>query len=178
MKFAVLYGSVRSARQGIKAARFVVRKLEERGHEATLIDPLDDEGQAPEAMERLARLYRAVDGFVVVSGEYNHGVPPALKNLIDHFQREYFWKPAGIACYSAGPFGGVRAAMQLRAILPEVGLVTIPSIFAMSCVAKSFADDGTAMDEAYDRRIGKFLDELTWYAEACAARRERGVPYA
>ncbi len=38
---AVIYGSVRRGRQGIKAARFVVRKLEERGHAVTLVDSLE-----------------------------------------------------------------------------------------------------------------------------------------
>ena len=191
MKFVVLYGSVRQNRKGIRAARFVVRKLSERGHDVTLVDPLEfrlpllekmykeyDSGEAPEAMERLAELYRAADGFVVCTGEYNHSLPPALSNLIDHFMNEYFWRPAGIACYSAGPFGGVRAAVHLRALLGEVGLVTIPSIFPMSRIGTSFDDDGNALDEAYDSRIGKFLDELEWYAEALAARRERGVPYS
>ena len=68
---------------------------------------------------RSGRLYRGADGFVGVSGEYNHGIPPALKNLLDHFLEEYFFRPSGIACYSAGAFGGVRAAMQLRMSLAE-----------------------------------------------------------
>ncbi len=191
MKFVVIYGSVRSARQGIRAARFLVRKLEQRGHDVTLVDPLEhrlplldkmykeyEPGEAPEPMETLASLYRQADGFVVVTGEYNHSVPPALTNLLDHFMKEYFWRPAGIACYSAGPFGGVRAAIQLRALLGEVGMVTVPSIFPMSRVGKSFDEDGAAIDEAYDERVGKFLDELEWYAEALAARRERGTPDA
>jgi len=191
MKFVAIYGSVRSARQGIKGARFVVRKLEERGHRVTLVDPLEhrlplldkmykeyEPGEAPGPMEKLAALYREADGFVVVCGEYNHSVPPALSNLLDHFMSEYFWRPAGIACYSAGPFGGVRAAVQLRALLGEIGLITIPSIFPMSRVGKSFDEDGNALDEAYDDRVGKFLDELEWYAEALAARRQRGTPYS
>src|SRR5215203_7416157 len=127
MKFAVLVGSVRSDRQGIKAARFIERTLVSRGHDVSLVDPcvlnlplLDrmykeyPAGQAPEPLERLAALYRSVDGFVVVSGEYNHSVPPALSNLLDYFLEEYLWRPSGIVCYSAGSFGGVRAAMQLR----------------------------------------------------------------
>ena len=65
-------------------------------------------------LEALAETYRAADGFVVVSGEYNHGIPPALKNLLDHFLEEYFFRPSAIVSYSAGAFGGVRAAMQLR----------------------------------------------------------------
>ena len=40
LKMVVFYGSVRSQRQGIKAARFVMNTCRERGHEAALIDPL------------------------------------------------------------------------------------------------------------------------------------------
>ena len=82
---AILYGSVREARQGIKAARFIEGQLRRRGHATTLVDakehrlPLLDrmykeypKGEAPEVMERLATLYRAVDAFVAVGGEYNH----------------------------------------------------------------------------------------------------------
>jgi NAD(P)H-dependent FMN reductase len=183
---------VRRHRQGIRGARFVVRMLEGRGHEAPLIDPLDyplplldlmykeyEKGDAPEVLESLARIYRAADAFVFVTGEYNHGIPPAMKNQIDHFLETWFWRPAGIACYSAGPFGGVRAAMQMRAVLGEVGLVTIPSIFAMSRVGQSFAEDGTPGHESWEQRAAKFLDEIEWYAEALAAQREKkGVPYS
>lgn len=41
LNLLVFYGSVRSARQGIKAARFVTAKCRDRGHETALIDPLD-----------------------------------------------------------------------------------------------------------------------------------------
>ena len=73
-----------------------------------------EKGQAPEILERLATRIRAADAFIIVSGEYNHSIPPALSNLLDHFLEEYFWRPSAIVCYSAGAFGGVRAAMQLR----------------------------------------------------------------
>ena len=42
------------------------------------------------------------DGFVFVTGEYNWGVQPGLKNLTDHFLEEWFWRPAAIVSYSAG----------------------------------------------------------------------------
>lgn len=193
LKCVVIYGSVRSARKGIKAARFVVRKLEERGHDVTLVDPLEyrlplldkryreyEKGQAPDVMEKLATLYREADVFVFVTGEYNHGIPPALKNLIDHFMNEYFWRPAGIVSYAGGSFGGVRAAVQLRVILGEVGLVTIPSMLPIPRV-RGFQDDGTPDEddaEAYDRRAGRFLGELEWYANALKEARKKGVPYS
>jgi NAD(P)H-dependent FMN reductase len=128
-------------------------------------------------METIAGLLREADAIVVVSGEYNHSLPAALKNLLDHFQAEYFWKPAGIVTYSGGPFGGSRVAVHLRAVLGELGMVTLPSMFALSRVGASFDDDGNAIDDSYIRRSKKFLDELEWYATGLKAARNNGVPY-
>ncbi len=177
---AVIYGSVRAERRlGIKAARFVVAKLEARGHAVTLVDPLEyelplldlmhnefEKGQAPDVMESVSQILSLADGFVLVSAEYNHSEPAALKNLLDHFQSEYLHKPNGIVTYSKGPFGGVRALITLRAILAELGTPSIPSAFPISKVGEAFDDDGKALVTAYDRRIERFLDEFEWYANA------------
>ena len=175
----VIYGSARRSRQGIKAARFVVRKLEERGHAVTLVDSLEhrlplldlmykeyEKGTAPKAMETVGKMLNTADGFIIVSAEYNHSIPAALKNLLDHYQSEYLYKPSAIVTYSAGPFGGVRALINLRAILAELGTPSIPSAFPVSQVQNAFDDDGNPLDRAYDERIVKFLDEYEWYANA------------
>jgi NAD(P)H-dependent FMN reductase len=185
----VIYGSVRTQRQGIKAARFVVRELERRNVEAVLVDPMVKrlplldlmykeypKGQAPPPLEELADLFRRADGFLIVSGEYNNGIPPALKNLLDHFLEEYFWRPAGIACYSGGRWGGVRAAMQLRMSLAEMGMVTIPTLFPTANVQNAFSDDGTPSNPATVEYAKQFFDEFLWYAEALRERRKTGVP--
>ena len=182
---AVIYGSARRDRQGIKAARFVVRKLEERKHDVTLVDsekyelPMLDwmykeyeSGQAPEAMQKVADILSAADGFVIVSAEYNHSIPAAIKNLLDHYQSEYLYKPSGIVTYSAGPFGGVRALVNLRGILAELGTPSIPSAFPISHIHGAFDDDGNAVDKAYDERMVKFLDEYEWYANALKHARD------
>lgn len=186
LNIAVIYGSVRGARQGIKAARFVARKLDEREHNTTLVDPknyplpfLDrmykeyQPGTAPDAMVAVAEILTKADAFVIVSAEYNHGEPAALKNLLDHFQQEYLYKPSGIVTYSAGPFGGVRALVTLRAILAELGTPSIPSAFPISHVGDAFDAEGNPNDDAYERRAGKFLDELEWYAHALKHAREK-----
>jgi NAD(P)H-dependent FMN reductase len=190
LNVAVIYGSVRKNRQGIKGAKFIINKCKERGYNATLIDPLEyelpfidkmfkeyKENNAPKDLEKLAKIFKESDGYIVVSGEYNHSIPPALSNLMDYFLKEYFFKPSAIACYSGGNFGGVRAAMQLRAMLPEMGTPSIPSIFVMPRVGKSFDENGNPLEEAYNRRVSKFLDEFEWYAEALKKARESGVPY-
>jgi NAD(P)H-dependent FMN reductase len=186
----VIYGSVRGARQGIRAAKFIVEACRARGHGVTLIDPAVDRlplldrmykeypaGHAPEVLERLAGQIKAADGFIIVSGEYNHSIPPVLSNLLDHFLEEYFWRPSAIVCYSAGAFGGVRAAIQLRAMLCELGTPSIPSLFPVPNVQDAFDEDGRAHDETYPRRVTRFLDELEWYANALKVARQSGVPY-
>lgn len=186
----VLLGSVRQDRKGIRAARLLVSALEARGHEPVLVDPLEDQlplldrmykeypaGSAPAVMEKLAALYRRADGFLIVSGEYNHGIPPALKNMLDHFLEEYFWRPSAIACYSAGRFGGVRAAMQLRMTLAELGMPSIPSLFTIPEIGSALAEDGTALNDRLPRQMGRFLDEFFWYCRALKAQRAGGTPY-
>ncbi len=185
----VLVGSVRSDRQGIKAARFVERQLASRGHDVTVVDPVALQlplldrmfkeyapGEAPETLASLAALYRRADVFVIVSGEYNHSIPPALSNLLDYFLEEYFWRPSAIVCYSTGAFGGVRAAMQLRAMLCELGTPSVPSLFPLPRIHTTLDADGLPADASLVQRFGKFATELEWYAEALRAARAQGVP--
>src|SRR5206468_8684022 len=97
-------------------------------------------------LKPLAELYARADGFCIVSAEYNHSIPPALSNLLDHFLEEYFWRPSAIVSYSATPFGGVRAAMQLRAMLAELGMPSIPSLFPIPKIQDAFDADGKPAD--------------------------------
>ncbi|MEP7217585.1 MAG: NADPH-dependent FMN reductase [Bacteroidota bacterium] len=190
LDIVIFYGSVRPARQGIRGARFITNVCRERGHSPTLIDPIEyrlpllekmykeyPKGEAPEPLERLAGIIRAADAFIIVSGEYNHSIPPALSNMLDHFLEEYFFRPSGIICYSGGSFGGVRAAVQLRAMLGELGMPSIPSIFPIPSVQTAMEEDGTPTDERTATRIVKFMKELEWYASALKEARGKGLPY-
>jgi NAD(P)H-dependent FMN reductase len=196
MIIAVLQGSVRSERMGERAAKWAISQLEAREHEAVLVDaatlklPLLDkmwkeikDNPPPEykelhdTLKPLADLYARADGYVIVSGEYNHSVPPALTNLIDYFLEEYAFRPSAIVCYSAGAYGGVRAAMQLRALLSEVGLSSIPSLQPIPSIGKSLSADGVALTQELAEKSGKFFDEFEWYLNAMKAERVKGVPY-
>jgi NAD(P)H-dependent FMN reductase len=190
LHIAILYGSVREARAGIRVVRFLSSALRRRGHTVDVVDaaeerlPLLDRmykeyerGTAPAVLEELAQLYRKVDAFAIVSGEYNHGIPPALKNLLDHFLEEYFFRPSAIICYSAGQFGGVRAAMQLRMTLAELGMQSIPSLLPVPRVQEAFTPAGDPTDPAFERHCERFFRELEWYAHALRQARAEGVPY-
>jgi len=190
LTISIIYGSVRSDRQGIKVAKFLEKMLKERKINVHLIDPLEYElplldkmykeyapGTAPEPMEKLAELLNGSDGFLIVTGEYNHSIPPALKNLLDHFQGEYYFKPSAIASYSAGSFGGVRAAVHLRVILGELGMPAISSMLPFPLIGNLFDEDLTPKNEFIGPSASRFLDEFSWYAEAFKNQREKGVPY-
>jgi NAD(P)H-dependent FMN reductase len=190
LNILVIVGSVRRDRIGIRPANYLHQLCTSRGHQATLVDPLElrlplldrmykeyPAGQAPEVLERLAKLIKSADAVIVVAGEYNHSIQPALSNLLDHFLEEWFWRPAAIACYSGGQYGGVRAAMQLRALLPEIGMPSIPSILALPKAQDLFDEAGQPRADWVARQAGRFLDELEWYANAFKAARAGGVPY-
>jgi NAD(P)H-dependent FMN reductase len=191
-RILVLYGSYRSDRMGIRLADFVVEGLRGRGDDVELIDakavglPMLDrmykeypKGQAPERLERLAGQIRGADGFVFVTGEYNWGIQPGLKNLTDHFLEEWFWRPAGIVSYSAGFLGGVRAATAWHGTLSEMGMVVISSTITVGTISQALSADGKptgAVGKLLERAFPRFADDLAWWVEAAKAQRERKRP--
>lgn len=190
LTLSIVYGSVRTARKGILAARFLEKKLKERNIRTHFIDPMEyrlplldkmykeySPGTAPDVMEKLARLFKESDGFLIVTGEYNNSIPPALKNLLDHFQTEYFFKPSAIASYSAGSFGGARSSVHLRIILGELGMPAISSILPFPVIGSYFDNDLNPKNEKGLASTKRFIDEFIWYAEAYKSQRNKGIPY-
>jgi NAD(P)H-dependent FMN reductase len=194
MTFRVLvfYGSYRSDRMGIRLADFVVEGLRGRGCDVELIDakavdlPMLDRmykeyprGHAPVALEQLAEKIRTADGFVFVTGEYNWGLQPGLKNLTDHFLEEWYWRPAAIASYSAGRLSGARAATAWHGTLSEMGMVVVSSTLAVGSISQSISAEGKPIGEAgkqLERAFPRFADDLAWWIEAAKAQRARTPP--
>src|SRR5712672_3282672 len=191
-RILVFYGSYRSDRMGIRLVQFVIERLRRRGDDAELIDakainlPMLDrmykeypKGEAPEALEQLARKIREADGFVFVTGEYNWGIQAGLKNLTDHFLEEWFWRPAAIASYSAGRISGARAALTWHGTLSEMGMVVISSTIAVGPIAQTLSEDGKPVGEgghALERAFPRFAGDLSWWVEAARAQRAKKPP--
>jgi NAD(P)H-dependent FMN reductase len=191
-RILVLYGSYRSDRMGIRLAHFIVEGFRARGDDVELIDakaiglPMLDrmykehpKGDAPAALEKLAGQIRDADGFVFVTGEYNWGMQPGLKNLTDHFLEEWFWRPAAIASYSAGRFSGVRAALAWHGTLSEMGMVVISSTIAAGPISQTLSEDARPIGEggkALAHAFPRFADDLAWWMEAAKAQRARKKP--
>src|ERR1700710_1255959 len=191
-RILVFYGSYRSDRMGIRLAQFVVEGLRGRGDDVELIDakavglPMLDrmykehpKGERPVALEKLAGQIRGADGFVFITGEYNWGIQPGLKNLTDHFLEEWFWRPAAIASYSAGRFSGARAALAWHGTLSEMGMVVVSSTLAVGPIAQTLSENGEPTGEAgkaLARAFPRFADDLVCCIEAAKAQRAKRAP--
>ena len=188
----VFYGSYRSDRMGIRLANYIVTRLRLRGENAELVDakainlPMLDrmykehpKGEAPPALEELARKIRAADGFVFVTGEYNWGIQPGLKNLTDHFLEEWFWRPAAIASYSAGRLSGARASTAWHGTLSEMGMVVVSSTIAVGPISQTLSAESEPTGpagKALEASFARFADDLAWWVEAAKAQRQRRPP--
>ena len=191
-RILVFYGSYRSDRMGIRLADYLVRGLAARAHDVELVDaraiglPMLDrmykeypKGEAPAAMESLARNIRTADAFLFVTGEYNWGPQPGLKNLTDHFLEEWFWRPAAIASYSAGRLSGARANSAWHCTLSEMGMVVISSTLTVGPISATLDAEGQPTGsggEALDRAFPRFADDLAWWTEAAKSQRARKAP--
>ncbi len=191
-RILVFYGSYRSDRMGIRLADFIVAELRARGADVELIDakavglPMLDRmhkeykpGSAPAAMEALATKIKAADAFIFVTGEYNWGMQPGLKNLTDHFLEEWFWRPAAIASYSAGRIAGARSSFTWHGSLSEMGMVVISSTLAVGPIAQTLDEKGGPIGElgaGLKKAFPRFADDLAWWTEAAREQRAKKSP--
>ncbi|EQC30139.1 hypothetical protein SDRG_12197 [Saprolegnia diclina VS20] len=195
LTISVIIGSVRPGRQGLRAAKHVEAQLLAQGINVHLIDPVVLQiplfgnrydylpvDQKTPALTEVYEKFTESDAFVVVTPEYNHAYSPVISSLLNYFyHNEFYYKVAGIVSYSMGPFGGVRAAIQLRAYLGELGLVSIPKLLPYPIIQALLNEDGTVQDGAAGAdsladSSAKFVNELVWYAKNLKAARAAGTP--
>lgn len=188
MNIAVILGSVRSDRNGAKVGQCITKKIQDRGHNVSLIDPMQldlpildrmyKEMENPEPkFQKLQNMIISADGYIPITPEYNHTTSAALKNTLDYYLEEYFFKPSAIVSYSVGSFGGINAAQHLRQIFAELGSPSIPSSLQISKIHEAFDEKGNLLHQEYEKRIDRFLDEFEWYLAAFKNQREKGTPY-
>jgi NAD(P)H-dependent FMN reductase len=192
VRIGVVIGSTRPNRAGEKVARWFHGLAAARPElDAALLDlrdvplPLYDEPKPPVVAEQayaseVARRWVAtvagLDGVVLVTPEYNHSFPAALKNALDWVYAGWVGKP--MACVSYGGLGGgIRAVQQLRQVAVELQMVPLRDEVNISAVFRAFDDDGQPLDPALAVRAAVLLDQLEWWARALRdARAARPMP--
>jgi chromate reductase, NAD(P)H dehydrogenase (quinone) len=131
--------------------------------------------QLPPKAQALKDLISAADCYVIVSPEYNHVVPPALASVMGHFGGScYKAKPSAILTYSAGPWGGQRAAVSILAMAHELGCLPVSKMAGLPAVSELLNSDGSPVDPSHRmlRQLPEMLNQLEWLAVAMKNQRD------
>src|ERR671914_2136889 len=158
LNIPVLLGTNRKLRKSAFAAKWLVGEMEKRPEIRTrffdVVDfdlPHDDYGQ--EIKDRFPEWRDAIiqaDGLVIVSPEYNHGYPGALKGMLDLLLKEYIHKAVAFVGVSAGPWGGTRVIEALVPMVRELGLAVTFADLNFPLVQDKFDNKGRLVDAAYE----------------------------
>ncbi|MFN7133444.1 MAG: NADPH-dependent FMN reductase [Myxococcales bacterium] len=178
LRIGVIIGSTREGRQGERVARWVAALAGERsGLAVELVDLRDfplpfyphaqptklaEAGYADPVQRRWVETVSRLDGFIVVTPEYNHAPPAALKNALDFAYAGWNRKPVAFVSYG-GVSGGIRAVQQLRQIAVELQLAPIRDEVNVPFVGKAFDAAGQPVDAIVGKRAAAMLDGLTWW---------------
>jgi len=188
LKAALIMSTVRSGRQGPKAAKYLLKHIEKHGgFDVTVIDPLEwnipmtmtplhflkPEEEKPKILTDLNKILSEQDAYFIVSGEYNSQIPPPLTNLLDHFPASTFsYKTCGVLTYSGSSFGGMRSAVALATMLGQLWFTPIVPVYCTIPKVYELAEDGTQGQKdntslaLIDDSATKMVKLVDWYARA------------
>lgn len=176
MKIEIISGSPRpnsvTRRVALNLRNWIINNSD---HEVAIIDIKDWDlppvqsvfvsvERTPEEFKPLAERMFHADAFILVTPEYNGSYSPAMKNLLDHFPKQYH-KPFGIATASPGIMGGMRAAQQLLQLVPALFGIASPYLLIVPGVDKKFDEEGNLSDSSFEKSIHNFIAEFLWLAE-------------
>jgi NAD(P)H-dependent FMN reductase len=180
LQLAVIFGSVRDGRFGPTAGNWFVAQARLRSDVtvdvidlAAITLPMTQPSFGAEpmpdavlALRDLTPRLAAADAFVVVTPEYNHSFPAALKNAIDWHRQQWHAKPVGFVSYG-GISGGLRAVEALRLVFAELHAVTVRDTVSFHDAWHQFDADGTPVNsDGCNKAAATLLDQLTWWAQA------------
>ncbi|MET4096857.1 NAD(P)H-dependent oxidoreductase [Arthrobacter sp. UYCu712] len=189
IRIAVILGSTRPGRLGKPVADWVLARASERGDAVfTLLDvadfelPLLDEPVPPslgryghEHTKAWSAAVDAFDGYIFVTGEYNHSIPAALKNALDYLYREWNNKAAGFVSY--GSSGGTRAVEHLRCVAGELQLADVRAQVALPLATEFEHYRRFIPSEAAETNLQALLDQLIAWAGALKVLRPNAAPH-
>jgi NAD(P)H-dependent FMN reductase len=180
LSIPVLLGTPRKNRQSEHVAKWVFSKMLERAEiEAAFFDVRDfqlpADGYGTEITDLFPEWRDAIikaDGLVIVAPEYNHGYPGSLKTVLDLLLKEYIHKAVALVGVSSHNWGGTRVIEACVPMVRELGLAVTFTDLHFAHVGTKFDEHGNLLDDAYERRVKDFLDELVWMATTLKWGRE------
>ncbi len=189
LKIAIIIGTTRPNRKSEQVARWVYNQAAERTDaQFELVDlrdynlPLYDEPNPPSLAKYTqdhtkiwSEKIAGYDGYVFVTGEYNHGIPAVLKNAIDYLYYEWHDKPAGFVSY--GSAGGARAVEQLRQVMGEIHVTDVRQqvLFFLPYDFENYTT--LKPKEQHEKMLNAMLDNLVAWGKALKTlRQDHRVP--
>jgi NAD(P)H-dependent FMN reductase len=179
-KILAFAGATRTQSWNKKLIRVAVKAAEEAGGEVTLIDlrdypmPLyDGDLERTEGLPHKARELKALmvanQAFLLSCPEYNSSISGVLKNSIDWISRPHLDEPrylafkgkvTGLFSASPGNLGGVRALLAVRQVLTTLGVLVLPTQFALAHAASAFHEDGTLKEDGHQAAVAAVVAEV------------------
>ena len=170
---AIISSSVRKERKSHSVALYFKHYLEENNLASVEILDLKEYNfpvfeetiktlkNPSEKVLDFAKKIKSADGIIIVTPEYNGGIPASLKNAIDILYDEWHGKPISISTVSSGNFGGSQALVSLQFILWKIGAWTVTNMFPVSNVEKAFDENGKALDKVTtDKLAATYIEKL------------------
>jgi len=195
-KLQIIVGSTREGRNADLVLKWIVPFIQARGDfELETLDLRD--WPLPFFQETIASLgdfnnptysdplvkkwnekIKEADAYLIVSPEYNHGIPGVLKNAIDtvFFSYAFRHKPVAFVSYSIGVAAGVRAVEQLNQVMLETEAMPIRTPTLIPFVSNAFDAAGQPANPALTFGATVMLDDLLWLTSALKVGREKGEP--
>ncbi len=193
-KLLVIMGSTRPTRAADRLIPWVMSRAQARaGFDVELIDLRDwplpffaehsgtiGDLADPTYSEPLVRAWnakvKAADAFLIVTPEYNHSVPGALKNAIDSVWLSFGFrnKPVAALGYSAGIGGGIRSIEHLAQMFVEADAVPLRSATVVPFVNDAFDEQGQPVNPMTAASLSITLDDLTWWSAVLEKARAEG----
>ena len=124
-----------------------------------------------EHTRRWSAIVDAADGFIVVTPEYNYGMPATLKNALDYLGGEWAWKPIGFVSYG-NTSAGTRSVQHAKQVVTTLRLVPLGATVAIR-IGDSVEAGRLRTDAARDAAGVALVDELARVAHALRPMRER-----
>lgn len=180
-KILIIVGTTREGRLGRKVADWYLKEARLSASEMDLelfdVDdwnlPLFNEAMPPlmhkysPLQKKMAEKIGKADGFVFVTGEYNHSIPGSMKNFIDYLNTEWNYKAAAYVGY--GGTGAIRAIEHLIQVMTELKVFSVANTFdniLINQVWAAFDQEGKPKEGFVHGNIVNQLKELTWWINA------------
>ena len=191
LRVLVIGASTRPGRIGEAITEWFVQTTRQRAQEcgvtydivdlAQLQLPFLDEPEHPssghyeqEHTRAWSRRVQAVDAVIVVTPEYNYGMPATLKNAFDYLHREWAWKPIAFISYG-NTSAGTRGVQMSKQVATTLRMVPCGATVALR-IADETRDGAMLPNPMRDARALGVVDEITRLAAVLRPMRRASIP--